>query len=72
MLGGIDALATLTRLVRQVKHPDLVRRCFTCSPGTDFRRTLGGFVVVIVFAVAIVVLGVVEMVISNIAVSAGE
>ena len=35
---------TLTRLPRQVKQPERVRRCFTCSiPAILFRRILGFF-----------------------------
>jgi len=43
-------LITLTRRVLHVKHPDLVRRCFTVSvPGALFLRTLDGFVPVVMF-----------------------
>lgn len=43
-------LITLTRRVRHVKHPDLVRRCLTVSdPGALFLLTLDGFEFGVIF-----------------------
>lgn len=50
-LSGLDFLITLTRRVRHVKHPDLVRRCLTVSdPGALFLLTLDGFELGVMFA----------------------